>query len=78
MSLLEAARAAQVGRRGPDCTVSLQAPELVADINEALADPAIFGSTIAAILKDRDIEISAETINRHRRRGQANGCKCPV
>ena len=76
MSLLEEAYAE--GRiKGPPCDVAVLDPALVAEIDEALADPTIYGTTVIRLLAQRGVKIGKESIWRHRKRGTADGCKCP-
>lgn len=71
MSLIEAARAAQKPH-GPPCSISLLDPALVAEIEEAMEDPSIYTTTIAAVLRERGFEIANAQLQRHRRRD----CRC--
>jgi hypothetical protein len=76
MTFAERASTAQAGRKGSDCTVGLLLeslpPDYLAEVRVALADYAIFATTIADILKADGYEIAPESLNRHRR----NRCAC--
>ena len=77
MSLIDEARAiARANRRGPLCRIAqlLEAhPEVEDELEEALAEPMLTGTAIAAALKSRygDDAPSAQTVNRHRK-GECN------
>ena len=74
-SLLDEARALTV-RKGPPCAVEslyIHKPELAAQMREALASE-VKATAIAAALKARGVDITAHTIQRHRR----GECRCPA
>lgn len=59
------------------CTVAIVLPTLTKedadDLIEAIADPTVYATTISATLaKLRDVVLTADTIQRHRR----GGCTC--
>ena len=76
MSLLDDIEAA-VPHRGPGCSVRLilatLTPEDALGLRTAIANRAIYGSTIAAVLRAKGHHMSTETINRHR----SGRCSCP-
>jgi hypothetical protein len=67
MSLLTESRAAQT-HAGLACGVSLLPAALIAEVEEALDEPGIYATTIAAILKTRGLVVSDETLRRHKKR----------
>src|SRR5690606_41741181 len=77
MSLIDEARAiARANQRGPQCRIAqlLEAhPEVEDELEEALAEPILTGTAIAAALKSRygNDAPSAQTVNRHRK-GERN------
>src|SRR5690606_3376630 len=77
MSLIDEARAiARANQRGPLCRIAqlLEAhPEVKDELEEALAEPMLTGTAIAAALKSRygDDAPTAQTVNRHRK-GECN------
>lgn len=77
MTFVDRARAAQHGRKGGHCTAGLLLDSLPADyraeVDVALADPAIYASLIAELLTGDGYPIASETLNRHRR----GRCMCP-
>lgn len=68
-TFLDRARASQK-RIGPECTVSLaladMEPGYRAEVEATLADPKVHSTTIARLLVQDGISISAGTIGRHR------------
>ena len=62
-------------RKGPNCSVDRlyqYRPDLAAELAEALTAD-VTATSISAALKRRGVEISAETLQRHRRAA----CACP-
>lgn len=80
MSAFGDALAATPTRRGATCTLGVLLETLPDDDREdleaAVDDPRIPGTQISKALATLDLEIAAETVLRHRKRG-AGGCKCP-
>lgn len=74
-ALLDEIRAAQE-KKGAECSVKILLDKLDASdraaIEEAFGDPAIFGTSIAKVLKSRGYDVAGHTIQRHRR----GGCTC--
>lgn len=68
---------------GVRCHVSLLLEQLPADLEPKIraavnADPTmVSASSLAQLLTDNGYEIRAASINRHRHRGTATGCRCP-
>lgn len=71
MSLRDDAMALRAAK-GPTCSVALLPDPLRADLESALADPAIRMTDLVKALANRDIRISAQTLSRHR----AGECQC--
>lgn len=67
---------AQYDTQPSSCVVVAIAQQLTidqrADLNEALADPLIYGSTIAKVLSNWGYKVSETTVRKHRR----HGCLC--
>ncbi|MEU5748232.1 hypothetical protein ABZ804_22170 [Streptomyces sp. NPDC047726] len=71
---------APAAHRGPLCSVGAlldSAEESVAQsLRTVLETPNVSGTAIAETLSRYGDPITAYTVGRHRRRGQANGCRC--
>lgn len=50
-----------------------------ADLDSAISDASIPATAIASALNKRQIKVSDQSLNRHRRnvRGESGGCACP-
>lgn len=74
-SLLDEIRSVQE-KKGAECSVKILLDKLPPGdrdaIEEAFRDPAIFGTSIAKVLKGRGFDVAGHTIQRHRR----GGCTC--
>lgn len=84
MSLADELRSLRDGhasRPGPTCTVAVilaQLPEEdAAQLEAAIDNPSVSGSSIAGTLTRNGHAVSDKTVLRHRRRGSATGCRCP-
>jgi hypothetical protein len=68
-------------RKGPQCTAGQAAeklsPEDRDEFEACLADPNITDDRVRRALEQRGIVVGIPALQRHRRRGQGNGCKCP-
>ncbi|MEW1700104.1 hypothetical protein ACIQCR_17100 [Streptomyces sp. NPDC093249] len=77
---LDALALATDARKGPPCTVGMALAtldsETAASLHRALATITITSSAIATVLSQYGAPIASNTVARHRRRGQANGCRC--
>lgn len=66
---------------GPQCTVAHIMGQLTDDERESVIrvidNPDIPGSVIAGALTRNGYPIADKTVLRHRKRGQASGCRCP-
>jgi len=71
VTFVDRARAVQQGRKGGHCTAGLLLDSLPADyrveVDVALADPAIYTSSIAELMSADGHEIGVQNLNRHRR-----------
>lgn len=74
-------------RPATECSVRLLLERLpsedAAKLSRVLDDPLESGewlpaTKLAQILKQNGEDISSTSLSRHRRRGQGNGCKCPI
>lgn len=79
---LDAARQNPRTRRpGPKCAFSKVLAALpaqtAAKVALAVDDETNTSAELAEILIAAGFDISAFSVNRHRRRGEANGCRCP-
>lgn len=69
MSLADEAKAIGI-MPGPRCTTcALLDTDLGPELQEALDDPSIMGTAIAKALKARGVQLSDQSVNRHRRGG---------
>lgn len=77
MGFLDEVAACAPESRGPNCTIAnIQAamdPTDAAEFEAALQSPAIPDSQVREALKRRGIDVTINTLGRHRRRG----CRCP-
>lgn len=71
-------------RPGPPCGVNLilrkldeSAPEVASTIRSMLANETVSASGLAGVLGKHHHVTSPQSISRHRRRQQHNGCRCP-
>ncbi len=68
-------------RKGPPCTVgaalSSIAPETAETLRRILDTATVTSTAIAAVLSQHGPAVASNTVARHRRRGQPNGCRCP-
>jgi len=69
---------------GPPCRVGsvlrtlAEAHQPAADtLQQALDNEAVSASAIAELITARGFSVSSQSVSRHRRRGQHNGCRCP-
>ena len=71
MTFADRARAVQQGRKGSHCSAGLVLDSLDevyrAEVDAALADPAIYTSSIAELMSADGHEIGVQNLNRHRR-----------
>jgi len=70
---------------GPPCTagqilgqLAQDDPESAAAFGRALADSTISAAAIARVLSQHGRPVQSGTVARHRRRGDANGCRCAL
>jgi hypothetical protein len=84
MTFLDRARAA-TAKHGPVCTVRLLLESVPKDyaseVNAAILDRSIPGTTIAVLLTQDDHPVKPEAVRRHRNRLLGSGgdaCLCPV
>ncbi|MFE6185470.1 hypothetical protein ACFQ6U_13695 [Streptomyces sp. NPDC056465] len=77
---LAALASAPAAHRGPLCSVGslLDAADesVAASLRTVLDTPNVSATAIAETLSRHGTPITAYTVGRHRRRGQANGCRC--
>lgn len=68
-------------RPGPKCAfakvIDNLPAETAAKVSSAVDDENNAASELAELLIAAGFDISAFSVARHRRRGQANGCRCP-
>ncbi|WP_435059857.1 hypothetical protein [Streptomyces sp. bgisy060] len=78
---LAALTQAPAARKGPPCTVGSvlsTVDSTTADTLQQILDtPTVTSTAIAGVLSQHGPVIASDTVARHRRRGQANGCRCP-
>ncbi|MEU8540903.1 IPT/TIG domain-containing protein [Streptomyces sp. NPDC048717] len=69
-------------RKGPPCTVgavlSSVTPEAADTLRRILDTATVTSAAIAAVLSQHGPAIAANTVARHRRRGEPTGCRCPL
>ncbi|AKN68758.1 hypothetical protein QR97_02125 [Streptomyces sp. PBH53] len=77
---LDALTGAPAARKGPPCSVRVildTADGTTADTLRRILDtPNISSTAIAEVLSQHGRTVTSHTVARHRRRGQANGCRC--
>ncbi|WP_030777638.1 hypothetical protein [Streptomyces sp. NRRL S-920] len=77
---LEALTRAPGARKGPPCSVGVVLASVDKDtavmLSHTLDTRTITSTAIANILNQHGRQITAYTVARHRRRGEANGCRC--
>lgn len=77
---LAALASAPTAHRGPLCSVGVLLDSAEAGVAESLRTvldtPNVSATAIAETLSRYGTPITAYTVGRHRRRGQANGCRC--
>ncbi|RZU28323.1 hypothetical protein EV284_6489 [Streptomyces sp. BK022] len=77
---LEALTGATSLRRGPQCGVGAFLAELeeteAAALRSVLDSARVPARAIADTISRHSDPVSAYTVNRHRRRGESNGCRC--
>ncbi|MFI6686608.1 IPT/TIG domain-containing protein [Streptomyces sp. NPDC050485] len=77
---LEALTDAPAPRKGPPCSVGAflaeTDQETAATLRRILDTPTVPATAIATVLSQHGHAITAYTVARHRRRSEANGCRC--
>ncbi|MEU6460329.1 hypothetical protein [Streptomyces sp. NPDC046976] len=77
---LDALTAAPAARRGPRCSVGALLETVDADtaasLHTVLDTASVSATAIAEALSRYGGTFTAYTVNRHRRRGKPNGCRC--
>ncbi|MER5301312.1 hypothetical protein ABT039_17820 [Streptomyces lasiicapitis] len=77
---LDALTEAPAARKGPPCSVGAVltsvGEETAATLHRILNTPAVSSTAIAEVLSHHGRAVTAYTVARHRRRGEANGCRC--
>ncbi|MFF4543622.1 hypothetical protein ACFY1J_05155 [Streptomyces sp. NPDC001406] len=77
---LDALAGAPAVRRGPRCSVGalLEAadPDVATSLRTVLDTTSVSATAIAETLSRYSDAVTAYTVNRHRRRGKPNGCRC--
>ncbi|MGC5042496.1 hypothetical protein ACLQ16_04165 [Streptomyces albidoflavus] len=77
---LEALTQAPASRKGPPCSVGAVLAsvdkETAATLHRILDTVTVSSTAIAEVLSQHGRVITAYTVARHRRRGEANGCRC--
>ncbi|MFE7072567.1 hypothetical protein ACFU96_21050 [Streptomyces sp. NPDC057620] len=77
---LEALAGAPAAHRGPRCSVGSLLDATDADVATSLRSvldtTSVSATAIAEALSRYGDPVTAYTVNRHRRRGQPNGCRC--
>ncbi|MEU1355299.1 hypothetical protein ABZ410_15565 [Streptomyces cinnamoneus] len=77
---LDALTAAQAARKGPPCSIAAVLTsadkETATTLRRILDTRTVSSTAIAAVLSQHGRSITAYTVARHRRRGEANGCRC--
>lgn len=84
MSLVDDLASLETARKntgGSRCRVSVVMDQMSQDerasLNHLLDETEVFGTQIAAVLKENGYEISGSHIQHHRRRVRGGGCICP-
>ncbi|MFJ4880058.1 hypothetical protein ACIP93_33290 [Streptomyces sp. NPDC088745] len=66
--------------RGPQCSVGIllkaAGPDVAASLRAVLETTSVSATAIAETLSRYGTTVTAYTVNRHRRRGKPNGCRC--
>lgn len=70
---------------GPVCGVTAaieriaaESEEIAGKVRERVVDERVPATAVAEILTARTgVKVASQTVRRHRRRGAANGCRCP-
>lgn len=77
---LDALTAAPPARKGPPCSVGTVLAsadeETVATLRRILDTRTVSATAIAEVLSQHGRAVTSYTVARHRRRGEANGCRC--
>ncbi|MFF1600821.1 hypothetical protein ACFVYV_25485 [Streptomyces mirabilis] len=77
---LDALTSAPAAHRGPRCHIGLLLEGADTDVAESLRavlETTVSATVIAEALGRHGNQVTAWTVNRHRRRGTPNGCRCP-
>jgi hypothetical protein len=77
---LDALATAPAAPRGPRCQIGQLLETADADVAESLRavlETTVSATVIAEALGRHGNQVTAWTVNRHRRRGTPNGCRCP-
>ncbi|MEU3652837.1 hypothetical protein AB0E67_08280 [Streptomyces sp. NPDC032161] len=78
---LDALTQAPAVRKGPPCSVGsvlTSVDEETTEVLRRILDTRTVSSTaIAEVLSQHGQAVTSYTVARHRRRGEANGCRCP-
>lgn len=72
MSLLDEAKDESTRRRYQPCTVATLDPDLVAEIDAALAAKGVTATAVERVLAARGVRVKAHTLRRHR----GGDCTC--
>ncbi|MFI5990280.1 hypothetical protein ACIBAC_00300 [Streptomyces sp. NPDC051362] len=66
--------------RGPQCSIGTlldnAEPDVATSLRTALDTKSVSATAIADALSRHGTTVTAWTVNRHRRRGTSNGCRC--
>ncbi|GHF33619.1 hypothetical protein GCM10010218_13390 [Streptomyces mashuensis] len=77
---LDALTEVPAARKGPPCSVGAVLTsvdeETAATLRRILSTRTVSSTAIAEVLNQHGRSITAYTVARHRRRGEANGCRC--
>ncbi|MFI1012659.1 hypothetical protein [Streptomyces sp. NPDC020965] len=78
---LDALTEVEPARKGPPCTVGAVLTRVDEDtaaaLHRILDTPTVTATAIAEVLSRHGRTVTSYTVARHRRRGNANGCRCP-
>lgn len=77
---LDALTDGPTARKGPPCSVgtvlATADTETAATLRRILDTPTVSSTSIAEVLSQHGQAVTSYTVARHRRRGEANGCRC--